>query len=42
MTPAISPPAIGTIVMMLNKNTKAMVRSPDGDINFDFVAGILY
>ena len=30
-----------TTIMMLYKNTKAKVRTPDGDTDFDIVAGVL-
>ena len=43
-SPTISPPAkkIVTAIMMLYKNTKVKVWSPDGDTDyFDIVAGVL-
>ena len=35
------PKEIITVKMILNRNTKIKVRSPDGDTDFDIVAGVL-
>ena len=40
--PAFARPYVGVHIMMLYKNTKVKVRSPDGDTDFfDIVAGFL-